>query len=449
MGRVWLWSLTAWACGGSAPPGDNVLIVLLDDVGVEALGSSQLLAEPAHTPVLDGLADQGVRFTQAYAYPVCASSRQALLTGRHGRRTGLGTNIPFERAEHDLPRSEITLPELIARRASDAYWTGVYGKWHLATRSTRGVRAHPRSVGFDHHVTTVENIGIAMENDPPHRHDFFHWEEVRDGEVRHVDGYHTSAVVDDVLQAIEDNGDPFLIYLPLHAAHIPLHVPPTDLQTTAVEGEEDRHTLFRAMIEAADTEIGRLLASLDPATAAQTTVIVVGDNGTDGRVGAPGWETVGAKGSLYDGGVRVPLIISGAGVSAEGTVVHDLAHLVDLYPTVADLVGARIKDDHVLDGVSLMPYLEGRASSPLRATAYAELFGPAGSAAPTTDKRMITDGTHKLVEDAVQGTLELRSVGPSPEDESEDLLLGPLTPMEQQQLERLSDELRSLVERMQ
>ena len=285
----------------SEPPPPNVLVVLLDDIGLDGFAMYEEGDAPAPTPVIDDLASRGMRFDHAYAYPVCAASRAALLTGRFGRRHGFGNNIPFNRFDHALPQTELSIAEMVHTSPLAAYHTAVYGKWHLLTRSREPVVQHAWVHGFDRSAFTVANIETAYVNEPVHAHDYFHWEEIVDGEVQHIDGYHPTHTVDRVLDDLRAVESPWFIYLPLHNAHIPLHVPPMELQSVAGPDETDERVLFQAMVQAADTEIGRLLDALDEEERERTYVIVIGDNGTDGRFLPDGWSVVGGKGSLHDG----------------------------------------------------------------------------------------------------------------------------------------------------
>lgn len=420
-----LWSLlglSSWlsACAPpegapcEGPCGGNVLLVVLDDMGLETVGAYGLHPDPPSTPNLDALAEAGMRFDRVYATPVCAASRATLLTGRHGRRHGLGNNIPFDTFDHELPLKERT----IARAASEGpygYTTAAFGKWHLMTRSTRRALDHPNASGFDHFDGTLANPTDVWDRSDGRRHDHFHWERLVDGQTEHVSGYLASSTVDAALDWIPGMAEPWLVYMALHLPHGPLHVPPSHLQGTDATEASPPGEQFAAMVEAADTELGRLLDGLP----AETTVIVVGDNGTEEPNVRSPWAVRGPKGTMFEGGLRVPLLVAGPPVASPGAVSDALAHTVDVAATVAHLTGGQLSEP--VDGVSLLPLLaDPEASS--RELVYTEMFGPAGHPPYTTDLRTVLDENYKLIRDAVTGQETMHALALSPADESSDLL---------------------------
>lgn len=426
---------------GSAP---NVLVVLLDDVGLDGIASYGLAPTPPSTPTIDGLAARGVRFTHAFASPVCAPSRAALLTGRHGRRTGFGGNIPFNRFDTELSLDEVTLAELVGASTRGRYRSGVFGKWHLSTASTPGVATFPHQQGFDHAVVTFANISTFVLPDET-RHDYFHWEEVRDGAILHRDGYNTSATIDDAIAGIETLGEPWLVYLPLHAAHEPLHVPPASLQGTGATPDSPAPQKARAMIEAADTELARLLEALGEEVLARTTVFVMGDNGAE--TWASELPLRGGKGTFFDAGIRVPLVVAGPQVVRPG-VSDALVHLVDVFPTVAEISGSPLPQRRTIDGRSLLPYLADPARRGARTTVFTEMFSPHGRGPYAFDRQAISDGRYKLVRGAHDGVEWLTEVGPSPADEGADLLPGGLSAEQARAHEALGEALSAFVEQL-
>ncbi len=397
-------------CGGAPAEGPpNVLVLLLDDVGVDGVSAYAQPGAPP-TPTLDGLAAQGVRFTRAYAYPVCAPSRAALLTGRYGRRHGLGDNVGFD-GSRALPDSEETLAE-VARRAG--YATAVFGKWHLSVRSEAPLQ-RPHDHGFDHFVGMIGNFEDTVE--PRERPlGYTRWERVDNGRTSLETGYATSVVVDATLAWIGAQADaPWLALVGLPAAHGPMHVPPASLLPAEVAADAPEPAQFRAIVQAADAELGRLLDGLDPAVRARTLVVVAGDNGTDDARDPDGFDVLGGKDTLYEGGVRVPLVVAGAGVDAPG--VHEgLVHLVDLMPTAASAMGATSEAD--LDGRNLWPVLAEPAGPGVREALYLEQFGPPGPVRPfPKDFRAVIEGDRKLIAVVPEGRWELTTVRDSPADE--------------------------------
>lgn len=376
----------------------NVLLVILDDVGTDRVAAYGEAADPGHTPVLDALAAHGVLFRNTWAAPVCSPSRVTMLTGRHGFRTGIGTSIPYDNTGSTIgsggplgiPADEISLG-WVARRAG--YRTAAIGKWHLAN-ITGGGQDHPILMGFERHLGS---IGVGS---------YFDWtknvaDENGHGSVQ-VSTYATTENVDDALATIEDfGGDPWFVWLSFTSIHTPYHVPPAALLSAETQAElalpdPDPATLSRAMIEAADTELGRLLSSLRPATLANTVVVVVGDNGTHDEAVEEPVINGGTKGSVAEGGLNVPLIMAGAGVADPGREVGHLVCTVDLFATIAELIGAP-PQQQLLDGRSLVPVLADPAAPPRRRFAYADKFEPNVVPVKSKQRRAIRDERWKLI----------------------------------------------------
>jgi arylsulfatase A-like enzyme len=380
-------------------PRPNVLLVIADDIGTDRVAAYAEAGDPGHTPVLDALAQQGVLFRNVWSSPVCSPSRVTVLTGRYGYRTGIGISIPFDNTGQTMglagpegvPESEISLG-WIARRAG--YRTAAIGKWHVANITSGGFD-HPVMLGFEQHLGP---IGVGG---------YFDWNKnIADSAGNRqvvVSKYSASENVDDALQVIDSFGDdPWLVWLAFTSAHTPYHVPPLDLlsEETAAEVSVARPSvpaLHRAMVEAMDTELGRLLAGIRPSVLAQTLVIFVGDNGThDDALEQPTINN-GAKGSVSEGGINVPLLIAGAGVQQPGREVGDLVNLVDLFSTVHALMDAQPLS-HPVDGVSLLPVLTEPGGTPARRWVYSEKFVPNGlSAFKSKQKRALRDTRYKLI----------------------------------------------------
>lgn len=381
------------------PPGGNVLVLLIDDVGVDKIGA---YGTPwaAPTPRIDALAATGVRFTRAWASPVCSPSRGTLLTGRFPRRTGLGWLVDSGSDDHVLPLEVTTVPEALWQARSSSSWSnGAIGKWHLAGPDAPDWLVHPNRSGFDWFVGPTGN--------PPYGGRGYHdWDRNQNGVLSTSTTYLTTATVDDALDRVAQMPEPWFLYVAFNAAHTPLNDPPAHLLSGDVPGQdapaEDR---YDAVLEALDTEIGRLLDALGPDRLARTTVMLAGDNGTS-DFGVPEEVDEGRnKHTVYERGIRVPLIVTGPHVRAPG-VSDALVHLADVLPTVADLAGVPLTGDAgerldlpdgevLLDGRSLLPFLADPTASGrtwLYTEAHSNGPGPYG-----IDRRAIRDATHKLV----------------------------------------------------
>ncbi|MEM8713286.1 MAG: sulfatase-like hydrolase/transferase, partial [Planctomycetota bacterium] len=341
---------------GAIPQRSNVLLVILDDVGLDAVGCYPGSNDDAITPAIDALASGGLRFETVWAYPSCSPTRSTIMTGQYGFRTGIGAVVRLRNDDPGLENSVTTLPERM-RASSPKVRTAFLGKWHLSG-AQHGLD-HAREQGFEHFRGTVGNLGDKGQKKP-----YFAYNEIVDGKKGRREAYATTAVTDDTLAAIERFGsDDWFVVASYHAAHRPLHAPPPELRTLELSGlpRKSRHVHFAAMVEALDREIGRLWESIPDAVRARTTIIVVGDNGgasgqmTEAVRTARGKERpVAGKGSLEEPGVRVPLVIAGAAVAEPGRVISELAGTSDLFDTSVELLAGPTSPAETPDSVSLL-----------------------------------------------------------------------------------------------
>lgn len=193
------------------------------------------------------------------------------------------------------------------------------------------------------------------------------------------------------------------MYLGFNAAHEPFHAPPAELRTIELVGKPEGTPRwhYKAAVEALDTEIGRLLSSIPAEVMARTTVVFTADNGTPTEVVKITSPFPQGKATLYEGGVRVPLIVAGASVTAPGRKCASLVNSVDLFPTVAELFGVaaaeQLPDDRPLDGLSFAALLRDPSAEPARPWAYSEYFMPNGAGPHTEYERMLRDARWKLI----------------------------------------------------
>jgi arylsulfatase A-like enzyme len=386
----------------STPDGrPNVLLVIADDLGVDMVGAYGSGMDPAPTPHIDALAEEGLRFVNAWSTPLCTPTRAAILTGRYPFRTGMGCIIYPESRSLDL--DETTLPELLSRRAG--YRCGAFGKWHLnnLTRHAHdgspvdpdsGGLLHPNLSGFGFYSGALYNMLCDLPYcERPYPYDYYGWGKVVNGERQWCEVYATTDTVDSALGWIQQTSEPWFCYLAFNAPHEPMQAPPARLNSSGLlPGEKppifgDQRPHYAAMVEAMDSELGRLLAELEPDVRRRTTVIFVGDNGTPRPVTRPEALVPRAKTTLYQPGIHVPLVVSGAGVSARG--VHEaLVDTTDLFATIVELAGLDpahvLPDDTRLDGVSFFPRLVDQRQAGSRDFAFSEIFYPMGIP-PTPD----------------------------------------------------------------
>ncbi|MHC4407121.1 MAG: arylsulfatase [Planctomycetota bacterium] len=332
-----------WVLAQEQVPGEgrspNVLLIITDDQGwgdVRSHGNPQI-----DTPALDRLASQGARLDRFYVSPVCAPTRASLLTGRHYLRTG--TTWVTHRWEV-LRAEEITIAEVLKQAG---YATGCFGKWHNGAQLPN----HPNGQGFG------EFLGFCggawnLYVDAPLEHN---------GRPIRSRGYITDVLTDAALAFIQEHRDgPFFCYLPYNAPHSPFVVPDRFFDKYKARGLDDQIAAVYGMVESIDENVGRLLEKLDAWDLARDTIVLfLTDNGPNGRRFNGGMK--GTKGSVHEGGVRVPLFVRWPGRIEAGTTVGQIAAHVDLLPTIVDLSGVPMPNTLPLDGVSLAPLLEGTA----------------------------------------------------------------------------------------
>ena len=419
---AWITRTAAFLLGSAALVGqstENVLLVVLDDIGVDGVAAYREGTAPAPTPTLDGLAARGVLFRNAYAAPSCTPTRAALHTGRHGFRTGIGS------PPGQLSLAETALPEILP----STYASALIGKWHLG-----GGRNQPNATGWDHFAGSRSGA-VA---------DYYNWSKTTNGQTTTSTNYATSENVDDAIAWIRAQSSPWVLSLNFNAPHSPYHEPPAALHTYDLTGQRPRQNpklFYRAMLQALDTELGRLLTSLGSTTLANTNVIVLGDNGTPNNIldlpfRAPG------KGSVYEAGVNVPLIVAGPSVVSPGREVTGLVHAVDLFHSIAELVGvdarAAVPANVPLDGISIVPYLRNATQAPLRELLYVEQFGN-----NTDDQRAARGSRYKLIEFVDAGGEALFDLQADPFEQNS-LLPGTRTADQQFAYDRLKAELNRL-----
>lgn len=379
------------------PIGGNVLFVLLDDVGIDRIAGYGAGSRPARTPTSDALAAEGVSFQTVYAAPSCSVSRAQILTGRYGLRTGFRETITDESETFALPDGELTIPEMLTGAADRTWTTAVFGKWHLVDRLVFEDDAITRQ-GFDVFQGTIANL-VG---------DYYRWEQHwADGTTSQRTGYATSAVVDDAAAFVTTAPEPWLAWVAFHAAHDPIQPPPDALLAEPLQSDAVPEVVD-AMIEATDTELGRLLAAMDPSVRARTTIVVLGDNGTSSAAVRPPLDPEHSKVSVYEGGVRVPLVIAGAAVRGPARRSDALVDTVDLFTLVADLAGVPLTGEQALslpgeppvslDGVSLLPLLRDPDAVGERRYLYAAKAHPNGPPPWQHEVSTVRDADWKYVD---------------------------------------------------
>lgn len=406
----------------------NILFLIADDMGIDASPCYPGREPKARMPNLERLCARGIVYDKVWTYALCSPTRAALTTGRYGFRTGIGFVIdPQAPADMALSEKEVSLHRLLAS-APDPYAVAHIGKWHLAQRAI--AENHPAKMGvahFDGYLSGAPAPGYGQ------------WNRTVNGKSARSTEYMTSAFTNAAIDWIGRQNRPWLMWLAYSAPHTPYHVPPshlhsrTDLTSAAEAARENPLPHFHAMLEALDTEIGRLLASLAPDVAANTLVIFLGDNGSAREVYRGDADGGRSKATLYQGGIAVPLIVAGAGVTRQGERDDTLVDATDLFATIADVASVPVA--HSIDGRSFKGTFS-TAGSAAPKLAYSELFGswlrgPRRQSLGWT----VRDERYKFIQ-WEQGSSALFDLVEDP-NETRNLLAGPSSPVIAERAARL------------
>ena len=312
----------------------NVLLIIADDMGVDITNGYQVNDRMPTTPTLDALLADGLKFTNTWSAPQCTPTRASIMSGKYGIKTGV------MKPPGNLDLEHQSLFGLISENNEDLYAKAVIGKWHISNPVDYD---HPMQHGIDHY----EGLFTSSVDD------YYSWDKVENAMLTSNEEYVTTNLTNSAIDWIGEQEDPWFLWLAHVAPHGPFHVPPSDLYTT--DNTDDNLGKYIAAIEAMDHEIGRLLESMDEDTRDNTVIIFVGDNGTPGQV-IQNFPSNHSKGSLYEGGVRVPLIISGKGVSRKNEEDDNLNHVADIYSTIVELTGTQLNGG-THNSMSLKPLL--------------------------------------------------------------------------------------------
>ena len=339
-------------------------MILADDLGNADLGYR---GSDIQTPNIDALAQEGVRLENFHGEPVCTPARAALMTGRYPMRQGLQTLVIFPNHRYGLPTDERTLPQALKDAGSATY---MVGKWHLGHADRK---FWPQNRGFDHfYGNTVGEVDYFTHK----RSGILDWQ--RNGEFIDEEGYYLDLIGDEAVKLIEhqDKDQPFLLYFASLAPHAPYQAPKAMEDRYAATIADPTRRTYAAMITSLDDQVGRIVDTLDKRGLRENTLIVFSsDNGgprsavvasgahspeeraasgvKQESLPASNGELRGGKGSLHEGGVRVPTIVNWPG-KLQPRVVDEPLHMVDIMPTALALAGAPANPtDKPLDGVDL------------------------------------------------------------------------------------------------
>lgn len=303
------------------PSSPNILLVIADDMGLDASPGYDLGTIKPNMPNLQILINSGVRFNNVWSNPTCTPTRSSIITGKYGFRTGV-TKVGDE-----LSTTETSLQRYLDDHTSSLYDHAVIGKWHLSESAS-----HPNNMGINYFAGLLSG-GVQS---------YWNWNLTENESTNSTTEYATTKFTDLAIDWLEDRTDPWFLWLAYNAPHTPFHLPPEDLhyQGTLPEDEAsiDANPLpyYMAMLEAMDSEFGRLLNTLSQEQKDNTVIIFIGDNGTPNQV-VQDYRSNRAKGTLYQGGVNVPMIISGKNVTRINQAEDALINTTDLFATIADI----------------------------------------------------------------------------------------------------------------
>ena len=354
----------------------NIVLILADDLGAHDVGCYR--ADLHETPNVDELARRGIKFLRAYSpSPVCTPTRAALLTGKHPARLRMTiwsegslrgpTDKPLIEAQsrHDLPHAETTLAE---RLQAAGYLTAIVGKWHLGDANHA-----PETQGFD------VNIGGTHWGAPQTHFWPYRGAGRFGGEYRYVphlefgrpDEYLTDRLTDEALRVVDQSAkskQPFFLLLAHHAPHTPIEAKSSDVerfQGKLQPGGNHQNPVYAAMVKSLDDSVGRVVARLkSQGLEDKTLVIFTSDNG--GYIGTDARQKVAVtsnaplrsgKGTLYEGGIRVPLIVSSPRMTTAGEECLEPVVLTDLFASIARAAGLAAAETDPTDGIDLTPLL--------------------------------------------------------------------------------------------
>ena len=374
----------------------NFVFILIDDMGFKDLGF--MGSRYYETPDIDKLAGEGVVFTNAYSNaPNCAPTRACLMSGQYTPRHGIYTVGTSERGQSklrkliptqnktELDSKVVTIPQALK---SAGYTSACIGKWHLGDKAP----CRPVDRGFD----------VAFE-----RNHSGHFS--KEGE------YLTDRLTDEAIKFIEAGRNrPFFLYLSHHAVHTPIQAKKQLIEKYKKKEPDSIHNdpTYAAMIESVDQNVGRLMAKLDELGLRENTVVFFfSDNGGYGNTTSM-IPLRGSKGMLYEGGIRVPMIVRWPGVITPGGVCDVPVIGIDFYPTMLKMAGTPQPSGHILDGLSIVPLLKGKETLNRQAIfwhfpAYLEPYNDKQWPWRTAPAGAIQQGDWKLIEFFEDGKIEL------------------------------------------
>jgi arylsulfatase B len=391
----------------------NILFIIADDLGKDAInGFSEGNIKP-NTPNIDAIRNNGLSFTNFWTNPTCTPTRASIISGKYGYRTGV------KGVGDELSISETTLQEFISTQTNNKYASAIVGKWHLSGNNST---INPETFGIDYYAGLIRG---AVD-------DYYQWQLNESGNTSQNTDYITEAFTDLSIDWINQQSKPWFMWLAYTAPHTPFHVPPSNMHSQGnlptYNNGLDPMPYYMAAIEAMDFQIGRLLDNIPEDERNNTVIIFIGDNGTPNQVAQSPYSSSTVKNTLYQGGINVPMFISGNAVSRTGTD-SNLIVSTDLFATIAEIAGSSTNE--INDSKSFKSLLT--QSTNIRDYQYSELVDG------TDDEWTISNGEYKLILNTV-GMQEMYNLLNDPYENS-NLLNGTLSTIEQNAKLELETEL--------
>ena len=353
----------------------NTILIIADDLSPDYFGFYGNTLDTVDVPNIRRLLARGIRFTNLTSNPVCSSTRTTILTGRYSFRTGVGGIVGGAGGSNGIDVTEISIPKLLRAYNPNIVKANI-GKWHLNQPTPSANLQNPLTLGYDWYEGPF--IGQLPS--------FTNWQKYTNGVASTVTTYATTENVNNALTWLraQNPAKPFFLWLAFNAPHEPLHLPPAGLHSfptlpgTAADINARPKLYFKAMMQAMDSEMGRLFTNLQQMGRMDSTdVIFIGDNGNTPRT-AQIANLNKAKGTVYEYGTRVPLIIAGPSVVNPGRMSSALVNTADLFATIVENFGylnwqSQIPATRPVDSRSLRPILKNTATS-VRPWAFSEIF---------------------------------------------------------------------------
>ena len=349
----------------------NILLIIADDLGIDALNGYNLGSVNPTTPHLDSLRNSGLTFANAWSSSVCTPTRAGMMSGKYG------SNNEVKTSPGNLDTTHISLFKAL-KTSNPNYSTAVSGKWHIS----QPVEAqHPVWHEADHYTGVLDGAVSSYNS----------WNKTENGVTTISTDYATSYFTDDAINWVNTQSNPWFLWLAHVAPHTPFHVPPSFMHSQTSTNTPLQK--YMAMIESLDYEVGRLLDSLSPTEEANTTIIFIGDNGTPNSV-LQDYPIDHGKKSLYQGGIHVPMFVSGNGVTRIGETEYALVNVIDIYATSLELTGSDLPGG-IYNSLSFKHLLTS-SSLPKRQYNFSEL--DSNLATISTHGFAIRDSIFKLIE---------------------------------------------------